>query len=211
MTNDIDAVILADGDFPSHPAATRVLHTAKKLVCCDAAGERLINQYGIMPTAIVGDCDSMDEAFRLRYADIIHKEDEQDYNDLTKATRLCVALGCKRIAYLGCTGKREDHTIGNVFLMSFYRKTFGIDAMMITDYGVFHPAGPGTTHFDTFARQQVSIYNLSCTELNSSHLKWPAYAFKELWQGTLNEATDKQITISANGEYVVYLTHEAKS
>lgn len=207
---DFDAVILADGDFPKHPTPISLLKNAKMLVCCDAAGEHLVLNHGIMPTAIVGDCDSMNKDFHCQHADIIYKVDEQDYNDLTKATRLCLSKGCRRIAYLGCTGKREDHTIGNVFLLNFYKRELGIYPVMITDYGYFIVAGPGTTQFASFARQQVSIFNISCTELNGNGLRWQPYPFKELWQGSLNEACDNTFEINANGEYIVYMTHEAK-
>ena len=37
-----------------------------------------------MPTAIIGDCDSMSQEFLTAHRDIIYKVDEQDYNDLTK-------------------------------------------------------------------------------------------------------------------------------
>ena len=34
-------VILAAGDFPSHPVPLRALHEADFVVCCDSAYERL--------------------------------------------------------------------------------------------------------------------------------------------------------------------------
>lgn len=82
-----DAVILADGDYPTHPLPLKVLEEARFLVCCDKAGMEYIERTGKTPDAIVGDGDSLPEAFKHRYADIWHKVDEQDYNDLSKAAR----------------------------------------------------------------------------------------------------------------------------
>ena len=79
-------VILADGSFPTHDIPLGILHNAKYLCCCDGAGMELISR-GIMPDAIVGDCDSMTEEFKERYKDIIHVVEEQEYNDLTKCTK----------------------------------------------------------------------------------------------------------------------------
>ena len=205
---DFDAVIVACGDFPSHAIPLNVMGRARMLVACDSAGETLLDR-GFMPDAIVGDCDSMSAEFRKAHADIIYKVDEQDYNDLTKATRFCLARGCRRIAYVGATGKREDHALGNISLLAFYRRELGVDAAMFTDYGMFL-ALSATTTISTFPRQQVSIFNLSCTRLSGSGFRWQPYCYNELWQGTLNEATGGEVTLLGDGEYIVYLTYEAK-
>ena len=80
---------------------------------------------------------------------------------------------------------------------------------MITDHGWFCPSS-GNTEFCSFAGQQVSIFNISCRQLSSYGLKWPAYPFKEQWQGTLNEALAPRFTVYADGDYLVYRTHEPK-
>lgn len=203
-----DAVILASGDFPMHNVPLAVIGGARMLVACDSAGEQLL-QCGIVPTAIVGDCDSMSAAFRQEYKDIIYRVDEQDYNDLTKATRFCISRGCRRIAYVGCTGKREDHTLGNISLLGFFRSELHIAPVMFTDYGTFVPAS-GETVFSTFARQQISIFNLSCTHLEGEGLRWQPYPFKALWQGTLNEAVGDKVTLRGDADYIVFLTYERK-
>ena len=203
-----DAVVLASGDFPTHTVPLALIGGARMLVACDSAGEDLLRR-GITPTAIVGDCDSMSAAFRQQYKDIIHRVDEQDYNDLTKATRFCISRGCRSIAYVGCTGKREDHTLGNISLMNFFRRELHIAPMMFTDYGTFVPAS-GSTVFRTFARQQISIFNLSCTRLEGEGLRWQPYPFEAMWQGTLNEAMGDEVTLRGDADYIVFLTYERK-
>ena len=175
--SSFDAVVLCDGDYPSHAVALSILQHAKYLVCCDGAGMHYI-LHGGTPDAIVGDGDSLPDDFKRRYADLVHLVDEQDDNDQTKATRFCMKQGMRRIAYLGCTGKREDHTLCNISLIMRYMREWGLDVTMITDTGYFVPAS-GLQAFETFARQQVSIFNFGCTRLSAEGLKWKPYPYKE--------------------------------
>lgn len=95
LPDAFDAVVAANGELPTGGIALEVLSKARFLCCCDGAGERL-SALGYMPDAIVGDGDSMSAAFRESHAGIIEKVDEQDDNDLTKATRLCMSHGFAR-------------------------------------------------------------------------------------------------------------------
>ena len=113
------------------------------------------------------------------------------------------------IAYLGATGLREDHTLGNISLLMRYYREMDVEGVMFTDYGYFTPA-LGDHTFDSKPRQQVSIFNFGCTHLLSEGLKWNSYAYRELWQGTLNEALTDHFTLRAEGYYMVYQTYDCK-
>ena len=209
VADGFDAVILCDGDFPSHTNALTVLRNAKYLCCCDGAGMRCMEDHGITPDAIVGDGDSLPTEFKQRHKDILHMISEQEFNDMTKATRFCMSRGAKRIAYLGATGKREDHSMGNIALLAYYLDTLHIDATMFTDHGLFTPVS-GSHVFRSFARQQVSIFNISCSKLTSDGLRWQCFPYKQLWQGTLNEAEGDSFTLHGDGTYIVFQTYETK-
>ena len=112
-----------------------------------------------------------------------------------------------RFCYLGATGKREDHTLGNISPHALLLSPVGYRPVMVTDYGYF-VAASGTMHFESFPGQQVSIFNATCKELSSNGLKWDIYPFSELWQGTLNEALSNEFTIQADGDYLIYRTHK---
>lgn len=208
LSFSVDAVVLANGAFPTHEVPLEVLRQAPRVVCCDGA----ISHW---PTAdvVVGDGDSVPEQYRNRLAQI----DEQDDNDLTKATRYCLhhyapTLNSSRplrVAYLGATGMREDHTIGNIALLVRYHREMGILPVMLTDYGWFEPAS-GRHVFHSFERQQVSLFNFGCQQFQSEGLRWACYPYKEWWQGTLNESTGQTFTIDADGTYLVYRTYEPK-
>lgn len=203
-----DAVILADGEFPTADIPLQILRKAKFLCCCDGAAAKAIEQ-GFMPDAIVGDGDSLTPEFKTRYAAIIHLESEQDDNDLTKASRFCIAKGFRHIAYLAATGKREDHTIGNIFLMPRYVQQFGITPEIYTDHGWFSVIN-GTTELPSFPGQQVSIFNITGKKVEGEGFTWPPYTYNELWQGTLNEAKSDRILLKTDGIMIVFRTYLAK-
>lgn len=202
------AVILADGDYPTHPLALRLLDEATYVCCCDGAGKAFIEK-GRMPDAIVGDGDSLTEEFKEKYQAILHLESEQDDNDLTKATRFCISKGFRDILYLGTTGKREDHTLANLSLMVRYLEEFDICPTLMTDHGYF-TAVIGSHSFDSFEKQQVSIFNFTCTVLSGIGLRWEPYPYRTWWQGTLNEALGDSFKIEADGAYLVFRTFDTK-
>jgi thiamine pyrophosphokinase len=198
-----DAVVLANGEFPQGLVPRTVLTMTKRRVCCDGAVHTLLAE-GVLPEAVVGDGDSVSIEDRERLGSRFHRVAEQDYNDLTKATRYLLEHGCgPRIAYLGATGRREDHTLGNISLMYYYAHEWGVNPMLITDYGYF-VVGKGKQLFATHPGQQVSIFNINCKHLTGTGLRWQPYAFEQLWQGTLNEATSANITLTGDGYYMVF-------
>ena len=191
-------VILANGSFPTAELPLRMLREAPCLVCCDGAA-RWVDDCD----AVVGDGDSLPAELKERYKDRFIHIAEQDDNDLTKATRHCMSLGHKKILYLGATGKREDHTLGNISLMVEYMRNYGIEPLMMTDHGIFMPHhGNGT--FSSFKGQQVSIFNFGCTCLSAKNLLYPLRPFTNWWQGTLNESLADVFSITADGDYLVY-------
>ncbi len=202
-----DAVILANGTFPTHAIPLAVLHQTPCVVCCDGA---VAHWPGA--DAVVGDGDSIPPSFHGRLVQVSEQED----NDLTKATRYClehctpVREGRLRLAYLGATGLREDHTIANISLMVRYRQDMGIEPIMLTDYGWF-VVGQGRQTFDSFEGQQVSIFNFGSIRLTSEGLRWNSYPYKAWWQGTLNEAIGNCFSLDADGYYLVYRTYETRT
>ena len=197
-----EVVILANGDFPTHAVPLSLLENAKHIVACDGAIASLADHDDHhQDVVVVGDGDSVPDALRDRLIQI----DEQDDNDLTKATRYCLEQGWHKIAYVGATGKREDHTLGNISLMVRYFLEMGVEPVLVTDYGWFVVA-QGDTVFESFPGQQVSIFNVNCRHLVSEGLKWQAYPFRQFWQGTLNEALSTDFSLHADGCYLVYRT-----
>lgn len=199
-----DGLILADGEAPHHSEPLRLLSAAPFVCCCDGAALRYPQA-----DAIVGDGDSLPAAIQREVSDKSHWESEQDDNDLTKATRYCLSKGLHSLVYLGATGRREDHTLGNISLMVRYYHELGVEPLLATNYGWFVVA-EGESTFESFPRQQVSIFNFGCNRLSSEGLKWQSYAYPSWWQGTLNEAVAHSFSLNGNGLYLVFRTYEAK-
>ena len=49
------SVILANGDYPTHPIPVKKINEAGCIICCDGAVNQLIDK-GLEPSIIIGDC-----------------------------------------------------------------------------------------------------------------------------------------------------------
>ena len=199
-----DAVIVAGGEFPTAPQPLEVLQSTPFVVCCDGAADRYIAT-GHTPDAIVGDGDSISAENREKYTHLLHIIAEQETNDQTKAVHFLMEQGKRRIAIVGATGLREDHTIGNISLLVEYAR-MGCDVCSFTDYGVFIPCNGTTTH-KCHKGQQVSIFSITAKDLSAEGLRYPIYDFSNWWQGTLNECTGDEFTINATGWYLLFINY----
>ena len=198
----ISAVVVANGLFPTHPIPLSVLHEAKYIVCCDGAANDFISNFGI-PDAIVGDCDSISPENKIRFQDRLYPDPDQYTNDLTKAVNFCISRGIKDIIIIGATGKREDHTLGNISLLAEYQ--LRVSVIMITDYGRFTPIHNETT-FASRAGQQVSIFCIDSKPITLTGLKYPLenVLLTNWWEGTLNESLGQEFTVSTQGRVIVF-------
>ena len=202
-----DTVILSNGVFPQHSAALSFLQNASHIVCCDGAVDKLID-YGIEPDFIVGDLDSLSQELRQRYNQCLHLDTDQNCNDLTKAVNFCAKRDWNEITIVGATGKREDHSIGNISLLADYASY--VKVQLITDFGVFVPILK-SAQFKSYAGQQVSIFSLSPDTVFTFHgLKYPlcGQTITSWWQGTLNEALGDDFLIEMDhGRALVFREH----
>ena len=206
---NIEVVVLANGEFPINQIPLSLLQRDIPIVCCDGAIEAL-DKFGKTPLALIGDGDSVSESLKNKYLDRWYFIADQETNDLTKAMNYCIEKGFKNIAIIGATGKREDHTLANISLLIEYARKVNI--RMFTDYGVFTPIFTTTT-FQSFAKQQVSIFSIEATnKLTSQNLRYPIEnrQFKYWWEGSLNEAIKENFTLFTKGEVIIFQTYEKK-
>ncbi len=199
-----EAVIIDAGSFPTNPIALRWLEGCERIVCCDGAANRFLAS-GHMAWRIVGDCDSLSPEVMEAHSTIVRRFPDQDTNDQTKAVRYLASKGIRRIAILGATGLREDHTIGNISLLVDYRK-HGLETRTYTDFGVFIPVC-GDSTFTCPTGTQVSIFNFGARRLSAEGLRYPIRDFDSWWQGTLNETTQPSFTIHARGYLLIFLAY----
>ena len=210
-------VILAAGDFPTHPVPLQALREADFVVCCDSAyGTVKDGRLGIGDYVVVGDGDSLSEADKAALGNRWIEVGEQDYNDLHKAMEYATkqfTIHNSQFTVIGATGRREDHTIGNIsYLITFADEHPGADIEMLTDYGRF-VATTGRRTFASFPRQQVSIFTMTPDiPINAIGLKWTLDGFhaRLWWQATLNEALGDSFTLDSEGRIIVFQTYYPK-
>lgn len=198
------AVILCDGDFPRKAYPRYLLDTADIVICCDNAfrkylrhtrGERL-------PDAIVGDLDSLLPSLRKQYADRIVRIEEQDDNDMTKSLRYVLTRfpEADTIHFLGATGLREDHTVGNMSLLMEYPRLFDLGDRsldIVSDFGTMF-AVTDTCELHVGQGRRVSLFSPdNSLRLRSEGLVWPTddVVFDNWWKATLNRASEDVIRL----------------
>ena len=201
-------VILCDGDFPRKAYPRWLLETADAVFCCDGSLRKYLDytrrRFGAerVPEAVIGDMDSLSPALRKRFADRIVTVEEQDDNDMTKALAYVLAHypQVRTIHFLGATGLREDHTVGNMSLLMEYPRLFGCAGLaeqsqgptvdIVSDYGTLF-AVTDTCELAVGEGRRVSLFcpDNSLT-LRSEGLVWPTdeVVFDNWWKATLNRA-----------------------
>ena len=205
MSNtQFDAVIVANGEYPQAEEPLKILSSAPYVVCCDGGANEYI-AHGNTPHLIIGDGDSISNENREKYGHLLMRITEQETNDQTKAVKHLLQKGMRHIAIVAATGRREDHTLGNISLLMEYARA-GAQVCSYTNYGVFVPC-KGRCTFPSKRGQQVSIINFTATGFKSEGLLYPIYDFTNWWQGTLNECTGESFTIDATGEYLLFINY----
>ena len=204
LIQNFKTIILANGNFPKHKIPLELLFSAEQIVCCDGAARNLLNT-GLKPDFIIGDLDSISEEIKNQFASILLYRTEQETNDLTKAVQFCFENNQTEITILGATGKREDHTLGNLSLLTDYAEKGTVQ--ILTDSGVFTPLLETST-LESYPGEQISIFSLEPETMFTFHnLLYPVKNRKltSWWQGTLNEAEDHWFTISFDkGKVLVF-------
>lgn len=194
-------VILAAGDFPVRGGeAWRMLAAARFVVACDGAAASYRRRFGRWPDVVIGDMDSLTK-IPPRGECILVEDGDQETNDLEKAILWCRRNGRRDITVVGACGKREDHTIGNVFRALRYK------VKIVTDTGVFHPV-EGKASFKTAEGAAVSVFAPDPeTEMTSKGLVWPldGVKFSTLFCATLNRTSTRRFSLTASRPVSVFI------
>ena len=205
------AVIVGNGQFPKKEYPLYLLESADCVVCCDGALDTYLRHFSgrnlRRPDVVVGDMDSLSKKTAERFRDIAVKIDEQETNDQSKAFHYILEHfpDVDTIHILGATGKREDHTIGNLSLLMEYARemrrqdcgrTVSVD--IVSDWSTAFAITDSCT-LDVGEGRSVSII---CPDnslnIKSEGLVWPTgnVVFDNLWQATLNRASADRISLT---------------
>ena len=198
-------IILANGQYPSHPAALNKLHTAGTIICTDGSANKLLEN-GLAPNIIIGDMDSStidQDSFKGLYVKI----SDQDNTDLDKALEWCKVNNLSPITVLGTSQLREDHTIGNLMLLANYSDE--LDINFVTDYFTI-TCHHGKRSFTSFKQQLVSILPVEDIQsITTEGLEFPLIdePFPLSSRGISNRATGHQFIITSSGKTWVFRSH----
>ena len=205
------AVIVGNGQFPKKEYPLYLLESADYVICCDGALDTYLRHFRgrnlRRPDVVVGDMDSLSEKTAERFRDIAVKIDEQETNDQSKAFHYILEHfpDVDTVHILGATGKREDHTIGNLSLLMEYARemrrqdcgrTVSVD--IVSDWSTAFAITDSCT-LDVGEGRSVSII---CPDnslnIKSEGLVWPTdnVVFDNLWQTTLNRASADRISLT---------------
>lgn len=216
------AVIIAGGDFPKKDYPRLVLREADRIICCDGnALKAFLRNRGTifgdesrLPDAVVGDLDSLRPGLAERYRDLLVHIKEQDDNDLSKAFHYVIDSfpDVDSITLLAVTGKREDHTLGNLGqLMEFARfidrKGLNVRLEAISDYSTIIPLTDSCELFVGEGRT-VSIFSPdNSLNIKSEGLVWQTggVVFDNWWQASLNRASDDLVRLTFSHRSIALL------
>ena len=199
-------VILGNGAFPTEPYPLYLIDSAEGVVCCDGALEKwLSHDASARPLAVIGDMDSLPKALQEQFSDVLVPVEEQDDNDQTKALRWVLENHpeVSEIVFLGATGLREDHTIGNLGLLMDYPRQFDLGdrrLSMVSDFGTaFVITDSCDLHLGE--ERRFSLFSAdNSLRISSEGLQWPLdeVVFDAWWKATLNRTTAPIVSLHFN-------------
>ena len=196
--------IVCNGSFPRTEYPLYLLRSADFVVCCDGALQAL-EKRGVVPDVVIGDMDSVCGRALKRFPGQVVRVSDQESNDLTKAFRYVMeqVSEVSEVHILAATGRREDHTLGNLSLLMEFERRFnlsarGISVDLVSDYTTALALGDSAT-LDVGQGRPVSLFTPDPTlRIHSEGLQWPtdAVVFDNWWKASLNRATADRITLT---------------
>ena len=198
-------IVIANGSFPSHPIAKNYLNKSGTIICTDGAADKLIGS-GRNPDIIIGDFDSTSIKGKDRIGKWIETRD-QNKTDLEKTFEWCIMNNIKKIVLLGSSGKREDHTIGNLFTLAKYHDE--IQCEIITNHAkIICVSGENYIFADT--NQNISI--IATEPIERITLDGLQYNIKNesllpSTRAISNKAISDKFYLESTGKVLVFLNH----
>ncbi len=198
-------VILVNGEFPSHSLSIQKLNNAGTIICTDGSADKLL-AHERTPDVIIGDMDST-KLNKDDFKGVWSIAPDQNKTDLQKTLDWCIVNDLKDVTVLGATGKREDHSLGNLHLLAEFSKKLKMN--FFSDHAIIY-SFKGKRTFSSLKGQQISIVSIEQVhsistvglkyELNSEPLP-PSCS------GISNEAISDKFTIETTEPIWLFINH----
>ncbi|MBU3189208.1 thiamine diphosphokinase [Clostridium bowmanii] len=125
-------IIISGGNPPSKELLTSEITEDAYLIAADS-GANCLYDYNIEPDLLLGDFDSIDKGvldyFKKCNCTIDTYPTEKDFTDTEIAVEKALCMKPNEIVFLGCTGSRVDHLLGNIGMLKICLKN-GVSAFI---------------------------------------------------------------------------------
>ncbi|MGL4731595.1 MAG: thiamine diphosphokinase [Clostridium sp.] len=127
-------LIVSGGEPPKEHTIRKYINEGYEVIAADS-GANVLYKHNIIPKVLLGDFDSINEEVLEHFkdkCDIVRYSSEKDYTDTEIALEKAIELNGDKIVFLGCTGNRVDHVIGNLCVLNRAINQ-GIDAYIVDE------------------------------------------------------------------------------
>lgn len=169
----MQAVIVANGDLPSHTRLVGLWEKAGLRIAADGGARNARLYLGRAPQVVIGDLDSLDGEtlawLKANEVEMLQYPRAKDETDLELAILLAGERGATERLILGATGGRTDHWFANVMLLARSPQTRIVDA----DAEMW--VGTGNEQIEGHAGDAISLIPLdpTVTGITTTNLEYP--------------------------------------
>ncbi|NOX37466.1 MAG: thiamine diphosphokinase [Calditrichaeota bacterium] len=191
------ALLFANGEVSEREIRFLSKQTFDLIIAADG-GARHALKWQLRPHYVVGDLDSITDELReqLQGTQFIHRP-SQDLNDLEKTLLFCQEKGVNRLTLLGITGKRLDHTLTNLSVLSRFDTVFDL-TLLDPDGEIFFVRN--TFYYQGRIGQLISLVPLFSAEgITTQGLAYPLNDESLTWgvrEGLSNVIVQNPVRIS---------------
>ena len=157
-------MIVAGGEEPNTDFLRKVLEEAQEFWCADK-GLCLCHPLGLVPSLLIGDLDSVNEAqvsvVSAAGGEVLRYPPEKDESDLELALREAHRRGYRGVTFLGMAGGRLDHSLFNLLAILGLAQQMGISARALSSHSEVHLLLPGSHNFTRTRGSICSLLPLS--------------------------------------------------
>lgn len=164
------AVVIAGGEIISYERVRSFLKPEDYYIFCDSG---LFHKEGlnVEPDLIIGDFDSHEKVDTG--SEIITLPEMKDDTDSFSGVKLALKRGFKDFLLLGMTGRRMDHTLCNLYLLSYIKSHHG-RALIVDDWSEMEVVEKEEVFIsDSYAYFSLIAWKGKCEGVNIENALYP--------------------------------------
>lgn len=168
------------------------------IVCADG-GYSFAKALNLAPDIVIGDFDSM-AAASVEHAEIVQVPSEKDETDLILCLQYALQAGYREIVFVGGTGGRYDHMLGNIQAMAYACEHIPSIVMMDGEHTFTMITGCTVKLRRTSENPYISIFSVTdqCTGvsiLGTKYLLQDAVLSNSFPLGVSNQYASEEVEI----------------